>query len=343
MMFRTIGQKHFMDTAAQKNPAKLPVVGVTLGDVNGIGPEVVARAAAEADARCRVLVIGDGFVVRRALDLLKLEREVRSVDKVADARFEPGVVNVLETKTLQPSDLQPGKTTAAAGRATVLAFDAGAALAKSDEIDALVFGPVHSDSIKASGLRKRVVTPEFEQAHLFLVSGTLRIAHLTDHMPLRKVIDEAVKEERIHALVKLVDAQLRRWGVARPRIGVAGLNPHCMYEEDTNEIKPAVERAAREGVDVTGPVSPDSVFRQCIEGRYDVVIALYHDQGHIAIKTWGFSGNSALYLGAPALLATVAHGSAFDIAWSGKADSAMMSQAIRTVGSLAAGTGFPSS
>ena len=320
-----------------------PVVGITLGDANGIGPEVVVKAAAGADrAQVRPLLIGDAFLARRALELLGLGWSVHPVASVAEARFAEGAIDVLETGTLAPADIAPGQAVAACGAAVVRGFDVAAGLARSGEIGGMIFGPVNSDAIKRAAVRARIVTPELEQTHLLLVTGPLRVAHLTDHMPLRRVIEQEVKADKIYRLLRLADGDLRRWGISRPRIVVAGLNPHCVGDEDRNELAPGVARAAGEGIDAVGPVSPDSVFRQCIEGQYDLVIALYHDQGHIAVKTWGFAGNCALYLGAPYLVATVAHGSAYDIAWSGRADPTMMSAALATVGSLAAGKGFPS-
>lgn len=319
-----------------------PVVAITIGDANGIGPEVVVQAVAGADrSQVRPLVIGDGFLARRALDLIGLDWTVHSVGAVADARFVEGAIDVLETGTLTPDDLAPGQVVAACGAAVVRGFDVAASLARTGEAGGMIFGPVNSDAIKRAAVRTRVVTPELEQSHLLLVTGPLRVAHLTDHMPLRRVIEQEVKADKIYRLLRLADGDLRRWGIARPRIAVAGLNPHCVGDEDREEIAPGVARAAAEGIDAVGPIPPDSVFRQCIEGRYDLVIALYHDQGHIAVKTWGFEGNCALYVGAPYLVATVAHGTAYDIAWSGRADPAMMSSAVATVAALASGKGFP--
>lgn len=320
-----------------------PVVAVTLGDANGIGPEVVVKAVTGADRRqVRPLVVGDSFLVRRALDLIGLDWSVRSVATPAEAQFAEGAIDVLETGTLTAGDLAPGQAVAACGAAVVRGFDVAAGLARTGEIGAMIFGPVNSDAIKRAAVRTRIVTPELEQSHLLLVTGTLRVAHLTDHMPLKRVIEQEIKADKILRLLRLADKDLRRWGITRPRIAVAGLNPHCVGDEDRDELVPGIARAAGEGIEAVGPISPDSVFRQCIEGQYDLVIALYHDQGHIAVKTWGFEGNCALYLGAPYLVATVAHGSAYDIAWAGRADPTMMAATLATAASLAAGRGFPS-
>jgi 4-hydroxythreonine-4-phosphate dehydrogenase len=159
-------------------------------------------------------------------------------------------------------------------------------------------------------------------------------------MSLRQVIDVITADLVAKAIGQVNDA-MRSWGIARPRIAVAGLNPHATGDEDRLAIAPGVERARAAGIAVEGPIAPDSVFRQCIEGTYDMVLAMYHDQGHIAIKTWGFSGNCAMILGPPYLFLTIAHGTAFDIVGKGLADPAMILTSMRTAGSLAAGRGFP--
>ena len=141
------------------------------------------------------------------------------------------------------------------------------------------------------------------------------------------------------AITQLNEA-LKTWGIAKPRIAVAGLNPHASGKEEEQEIKPGVEKAAAQGIDVTGPIAPDSVFRHCIDGLYDVVLAMFHDQGHIAIKTWGFSGNCALIMGPPYLHMSVAHGTAYDLVGTGTADHTMMLEAMKLTGNLAAGNGF---
>jgi len=146
----------------------------------------------------------------------------------------------------------------------------------------------------------------------------------------------------VHRLITRLSQALGNWGVGVGRIAVAGFNPHASGDEEKLAITPAVELARSQGVDVEGPVSPDSVFRQCIEGRYDAVVAMYHDQGHIPIKTWGFSGNSVVFLGLPYVHTTVAHGTAYEIVGSGAADASMMVNAILDAAGLAIGQGFAS-
>jgi len=196
--------------------------------------------------------------------------------------------------------------------------------------------------MKMAGTLDKVVSVVPGESYLLLVSGALRVAHLTDHMALRDVCD-VITQDLVALTLRKLDAVMREWGIAKPRIVVAGLNPHAMGREDSEQIAPAVAQVRAEGIDAIGPMSPDTVFRQCIEGRFDIVLAMFHDQGHIAIKTWGFAGNSAIILGPPYTHLSVAHGTAFDIVGKNIADHSMIQSAIITGAYLAAGRGFPSS
>jgi 4-hydroxythreonine-4-phosphate dehydrogenase len=202
-------------------------------------------------------------------------------------------------------------------------------------------GPISAEAMGMAGVLDRVILVKPGESYLLLASGPLRVAHLTDHLPLRDV-SALIAAELITRALHQLNAALRQWGIAQPRIAVAGFNPHAKGLEDETQIAPGVAQARVEGIDVVGPVSPDTVFRQGIEGRYDLILAMYHDQGHIAIKTWGFSGNIALVVGPPYVHVTVAHGTAYDIVGRGVADPSMVLNAILTAASLAAGRGFAS-
>ena len=212
-------------------------------------------------------------------------------------------------------------------------------LARQGMLAATVMGPISGVAMKMAGTLATIPSYSAEGAYLILRSAPLMIAHLTDHVALRAV-PALVTEAAVCRLVRRLDDALRRWGLPTRRIAVAGLNPHAEGEEEAQHIVPALTQLRSEGIDVTGPVSPDSVFRHCIEGRHDIVVALYHDQGHIAMKTWGFSGNSVVMLGPPYVHTTVAHGVAHDIAGAGTADPEMLTNAILNAAYLAAGRGF---
>lgn len=203
----------------------------------------------------------------------------------------------------------------------------------------MTMAPISSISMKMAGVLDKVINVKPGISYLFLISGPLRVMHLTDHIPLRETCD-LISSELVFKALQTLDDRLRQWGIADPRIGISGLNAHAFGEEEEREILPGIERAQAAGIDAVGPIAPDTIFRHCIDGKYDSVLAMFHDQGHIAIKTWGFVGNCALIVGPPFLQMSVAHGTAFDIVGKGIANHEMMQAAMTLTGSLAAGKGF---
>ena len=318
-----------------------PTIGIIIGDPAGIGPEVVVKALTQKKPEANIVLVGSAEVVKMAVDLVKAPFDVHRIQKLEDAHFREGVLEVWDPGTLGPKDFALSKASEACGKAVALWLGMANAAAEEGRLQAVIMGPVNTDSLKMAHALEKIVSVETGKTYLFLITGPLRVVHLTDHIPLKQVVLEEVKKDKILKLIRLVDQSLKQWGIPNPRIAMAGLNPHAYGEEEEKEIKPAIAEAGKEGIPVIGPVPPDSVFRQCIDRQYDIVIAHYHDQGHIAVKSWGFSGNCALILGTPFLSLSVAHGTAFDIAWQGKADSAMMRAAICTAASLANGKGFP--
>lgn len=312
------------------------VLAATLGDPCGIGAEVIVKALASGEVPGRTVLVGDVGTVRRAVDISRIKLDVNAIKSFDDARFQAGAIDVIDPGTLSHDDITIGQVSPKCGQA-VLAWEKIATdLAKQKKISAIVTGPVNTEAIGARTIATGNV-------YLLLITGPLRVIHLTDHITLREVLDE-VRMEKILDLIRLTHASLARWGVAKPRIGVAGLNPHCKGPEEKHEIAPAVQKAVAEGIDAAGPISADTIFRYCIEGRFDCVVALYHDQGHIPVKTWRFDGNSAIHLGAqPYISMSVAHGSAFDIAGKGIADPQSMTMTMKMAAMLGAGKGFPAS
>jgi 4-hydroxythreonine-4-phosphate dehydrogenase len=313
------------------------IVAATIGDPCGVGPEVLVQALSSPRAPREVLLVGCAETVQRAIRITGSRLNVVPVRSVADARFREGVIHVLDHGRYLAERFRPAEPDALAGRAVVEWWDTAIALAQAGEVGAVVKGPVSKEVIR---LGCGDLPPE-PLTYLLLVTGTpLRVAHLSDHVPLAEALGQ-VTEANVLAFIRLVHESLRAWGIAAPRIGVAGVNPHAQGREEREAIAPAVLQARNLGIAVSGPVSPDTVFRQCIQGDYDCVIAHYHDQGHIAVKTWKFDGNCALNLGSPFLRLSVPHGPAYDIAGQGKADSRSMLEALRTAAALAAGRGFP--
>lgn len=320
----------------------LPTVGITTGDPNGIGPEVVVKAWASGrlKARCRPLVVGSRAVVEQAVRVASPSLIVRSVDNTRQVTDDDRVIDVLESAPYAGDATRYCGDLASAGAANGAWIDHLAALARDKQVDACVMGPISGKAMEMAGTLGSVPSySPVDPAYLLLRSGRLVIAHLTDHVALKDV-SAAITTDSVHRLIVRLARSLRAWGVGAGRIAVAGFNPHATGEEERSALVPAVARARSEGIEVEGPVSPDSVFRQCIEGRHDAVVALYHDQGHIPIKTWGFSGNSVMFLGPDYVHASVAHGTAYDLVGTGKADASMMLNAVLDAASLSCGNGF---
>lgn len=318
-----------------------PTVGTMIGDPAGIGPEVIAKAwlGGTVHEYSLPVLIGSAAAMERALDTTGLTATVRTVCPTDQLSDNPQIIDIIDSGALAGHELPLGQDTELCGHATALWLDEADALARDGVLDATIMGPISTGSLKLANKLAKVVSPTPGESYLFLLTGPLRVAHLTDHMPIRQVCDVISADLVTSALITLNNALLS-WGISSPRIGVAGLNPHASGKEDSDAIAPGVKRAQAAGVDAKGPISPDSIFRQCIDGEFDMVLAMYHDQGHIPVKTWGFSGNCAIIVGPPYLHLSVAHGTAYDIAGRGVADHTMMLNAMRMAGSLAGGAGF---
>lgn len=321
--------------------ARRPVIGTMVGEPAGIGPEVTVRAWATGavhDVSIPVL-LGSAAAIERALDATGVDARLRVMRGFETPSDDPDVIDIIDTGAMAETRLPFGEDTLESGHATARWLGELDALARDGHFAGTVMGPISTGSLKMAGKLDMVISPTPGESYLLLLTGPLRVAHLTDHMPIRAVCD-LLTPDLIDGALQQIDAALRSWGVAAPRIVVAGLNPHAIGDEEATAIAPGIARARARGIDVEGPSAPDTVFRQCIEGRYDLVLAMFHDQGHIAVKTWGFSGNCVIMMGPPYLHMSVAHGTAYDIVGTGKADHAMMLSAMRACGILSAGRGF---
>jgi len=321
--------------------SKKPIVATMIGDPAGIGPEVIAKcwATGEVHKYCKPVLVGSADVMKQAVKICGLDLTVNKIPSVSDIDDDPSVIDIIDSGKFDMKSFQMGKDNASCGQISADWLDEMDAMARAGEVDATVMAPISSVSMKMAGVLDKVISMEPGHSYLLLISGPLRVMHLTDHLPLRTVCDLITSDLVSKAIGQLNDA-LISWGISNPRIAVAGLNPHASGKEEDEEIRPGVEVAKQLGINVEGPIPPDSVFRQCIEDKYDVVLAMFHDQGHIAIKTWGFSGNCALIMGPPYLHMSVAHGTAYDLVGTGKADHTMMLEAIKLTGNLAAEKGF---
>ncbi len=324
-----------------------PLVAITMGDPAGIGPEVTVKAVARREVWrcCRPLVVGDAGILIAALEMTGVELRVHPIGDVADADFGPTTLDVLDLDNVDMAALASGEVSAGAGKASVAYVRKAVELAQRGQVDAIATGPINKAAIQAAGVPYvghtellSALTGE-ERVTTMLATPGLRVVHVTRHVPLAEVASRITKERVLETLL-MTDRGLKQMGIENPRLAVAALNPHggdggVVGREEIESIRPAVEEAAGRGVDVHGPIPADTVFLQAIEGSFDVVVAMYHDQGHIPIKTHDFARSVTVTLGLPIVRTSVDHGTAFDIAWRNQADETSMVEAIRLAGKLA--------
>jgi 4-hydroxythreonine-4-phosphate dehydrogenase len=324
-----------------------PLVAVTLGDPAGIGPEIIARTLAEVGSydEHRALVIGDAGILKRAVDLLELPLRVSVVEGPEEDPTEPSVIPVLPAGEKLPEDLPFGKLNARAGAAAFEYVRQATELALEGSVQAVATAPLNKEAMHLGGhkypghteiLAELTNTKDYA---MMLVAEDLRVIHVSTHVSLKEAI-ERVRPERELAVIRLARDALSRIGIEEPKIAVAGLNPHAgenglFGDEDAERIAPAVAEAAEEGIAVTGPHPPDTVFARARKGEFDMVVVQYHDQGHIPIKLMGFEGGVNVTVGLPFFRTSVDHGTAFDIAGTGKAEHSSMRAAIELARELA--------
>jgi 4-hydroxythreonine-4-phosphate dehydrogenase len=330
-----------------------PIVGITLGDPCGIGPEVVVNTLRRSQSyrSCRPLVIGNRTVVESTINLLNLPLNTRQIHSPTLTQGTHGVIDILDPQNLDPQDITLGEISKLAGKAAVEWVLKAGELAQNGEIQAIATAPINKEAASLAGY-KEVGHMELlqqlskaPQVATMLMSGKLRVVHLTTHKSLRQACD-FVTQDNVLQKIRLTHTSFQTWGITKPRIGVAALNPHAsdgglLGSEEEQHIAPAVWTAREQGIDAIGPIGADTIFHQAISGRFDVVLAMYHDQGHIPVKVHGFERSVSVNLGFPFIRTSVDHGTAFDIAGKGLADSRSMSEALRVATRLANGQGLP--
>ncbi len=328
-----------------------PILGVTMGDPSGSGPEILVKALSfpEVRALCRPIVVGDGATMRQAARIVGIETAVRSIERIAGASHQDDVIEVLDLHNVDLGQLQFGKVQAASGEAAFQAIVKGVELAKSGETAAIVTSGINKESMNLAGHHYAGHTEILadltgtKSVCMLLVAGNFRVTHVSTHCSLRQAIERA-KKPRIMDVIRLTDEAVRRLGIAQPRLAVAGLNPHSgegglFGDEEIKEITPAVEAAQAEGYNVTGPVPPDTVFFRMTEGQYDAVVAMYHDQGHIPTKVLSFDEGVNVTLGLPIIRTSVDHGTVFGKAGKGTARPASMVAALKLAARMASNRG----
>ena len=321
-----------------------PTIGIIMGDPAGIGPEIAIKSilSPEIQPLCTPVVIGDARVVRATLQAMNKNPAIHAIQGITQAQKDSAILQVLDTKNVDPRKVIIGQASAIGGRAVFEDLQLAIRLAQGKEIDAAVAGPHNKYSVNQAGIAFAGYPPLIAQLtqspHAFnmLVAGSFRIVGVTLHLPLKEV-SQKITSDLVLATIEAVQAALGRLRIPKPRIAAAGLNPHCGEEglfgtEEETAIRPAISAARRKGIDVSGPFPADSLFDGIAEKQdYDAYVAMYHDQSHIAIKTVAFERIVGLIIGTPLVVATVGHGTAFEIAGKGIANPGPMTEAIKLV------------
>jgi 4-hydroxythreonine-4-phosphate dehydrogenase len=336
---------------------KIPIA-ITMGDAAGIGPEIIVKALERKDLHRKTLpvVVGDARTMEQAVSIAKSRQKILAISDLGQARDDPETVNVLDLKNINLPELKRGRVDPMPGKAAVEYIQKAVSLALEGRVAAIVTGPIHKEAINKAGfhysghtelLAELTGTKDYA---MLLVHGPFRVSHVTTHTSLRRAC-ELIKKDRVLTVIRLTHDLLKQLGIENPKIGVAGLNPHSgedglFGDEEQKEITPAIVEAREKGWDVEGPVPPDTVFTKLKGKSYDAVVAMYHDQGHIAVKLVGFSMKSGgsewtkmsgvnVTMGLPILRTSVDHGVAFGKAGQGRANPQSMVDAIKLAINLA--------
>lgn len=344
--------KEILERSGADMAGEKPVLAITMGDPAGVGPEIIVKALMDARVHqiCRPLVVGSAQIMRQAVRMVQAPGlHVRAIQSPQQAAYAPDTLNVLDLWGLEAEAVAPGRVSAVSGEAAVQAVRAAIDLAMGGQAGATVTAPINKEAIRLSGCPYAGHTELYaaqtgsSRFSMMLAHGGLRVVHVSTHVSLREAC-ERVKSGRVLEVIRLAWEACRALGISRPRVAVAGLNPHAgenglFGREEIEEICPALEAARQQGIQAEGPLPPDTVFARAAGGLYDIVVAMYHDQGHIAVKQAGFRFDGAsgacqgaagvnVTLGLPIIRTSVDHGTAFDIAWKNQAAADSMIEAI---------------
>ncbi len=317
-----------------------PLIAIPMGDPAGIGPEIVVKALANKKVHnvARCVIIGDDKIINDAIGYTKADLKVKQICNVSEGDYTDGILNLINLDNIIMEQFQPGIVNGMCGRAAYEYIEKSIALAMKGEVAAVTTPPINKEALKAGDVDFIGHTEIFgaltntdDPLTMFEVHG-MRVFFLTRHVSLRTACDMITKE-RIKDYVKRCKLVLTKLGVTEGTMAIAGLNPHSgehglFGDEEVKYITPAVEELQAEGYQVTGPIGADSVFHLALCGKFNSVLSLYHDQGHIATKTLDFERTIAITGGMPILRTSVDHGTAFDIAGKGIASEISMVEAI---------------
>ncbi|WP_144513089.1 4-hydroxythreonine-4-phosphate dehydrogenase PdxA [Bacillus sp. FJAT-22090] len=317
------------------------IIAIPMGDAAGIGPEITVKSLAKEElySMCKPLVVGDANILRKAIEVTEANLQVNTVEAPSDGLYEFGTIDIIDLANIDMDAFVPGQVSAQNGQAAFEFIKRSVELAMTGDVKAIATTPINKESLKAAKVPYIGHTEMLEDLGgapdpltMFQVNS-MRIFFLTRHVSVAEAIKQMTKE-RVHDYLIRCDQALQRLGVENRKLAVAGLNPHAgegglFGNEEVEEIKPGVELAKASGIDAYGPVPADSVFFQALNGKYDAVLSLYHDQGHIAAKMTDFHRTISITNGLPFLRTSVDHGTAFDIAWKNIASEVSMYECIK--------------
>ena len=320
---------------------KKSVVLIPIGDIAGVGPEIVVKALNHKEVYnwCNPVVVGEREAISRALEVTGLDLKVKCIENARTAACQYGVINLIDLNNVDSRSIVFGKIQAKAGRAAYEFIEKSTELLKSGEADVLATTAINKESLRAAGVPYIGHTEILgallgvkDPMTMFQVRN-LKVFFLSRHLSLKGAIDY-VTEDHVYDYIHRCQKGLASLGYSKPRIAIAGLNPHSGERglfgwEEVRQIEPAVARAKKDGIDITGPIGADSVFHLALNGSFDAVISLYHDQGHIATKMVDFERTISITIGMPYLRTSVDHGTALDIAGKNLASEVSMCEAIR--------------
>lgn len=320
-----------------------PIVGITMGDAAGVGPEIILKSLAQQEMynMSRPLVIGDSKILERAKSFVNSELIVEpvSADSIQELPYNFGTVYCLDLNLLD-ENLPIGQVSPEAGHAAFEYLATAIELAKENKIDAICTAPLNKEALHKGGhkypghteiLADLTGTEDFS---MMLSAPNLKVIHVTTHVGIIDAV-KMINPERVYHVIKLAHDTLKKSGIESPKIAVCGINPHAGenglfgYGEEDEKVVPGVEKAQGEGIDVVGPLPADTLFFRTVRGDFDIVVAMYHDQGHGPVKVLGLDAGVNITVGLPIIRTSVDHGTAFDIAGKGIADEKSLMEAIR--------------
>jgi len=324
-----------------------PTIAITMGDAAGVGPEIIAKALSNKEIRERanLLVIGDLRRMQLAIDVVSSPLTVNRIDDPSEASGDEGSIDVLDIDCI-PEDLKWGELSAAAGHGAYLFIEKAVELAMAGKVDAICTGPLNKAALHLAGheypghTELLAALAGTEEVSMMLTAPKMRVIHVTTHLGLIDAIAK-IDGDRVYRTIKRGNDLLVTSGISRPRIAVCAINPHAGenglfgHGEEKEKIEPGVERARAEGLDVIGPLPADTLFFLAGRGDFDLVVAQYHDQGHIPVKVLGLKNGVNVTVGLPFVRTSVDHGTAFDIAGKNIVDHEPLLEALRQAADLA--------